>query len=205
MTDEELKQKIGNSIQFYRQKAGLTQSALAGMLNYSDKSISKWECGDGIPDVIVLKKMADIFNITLNDFLYDSPKNYTPEKQKKHIMIPVLSVFLCWFVMSIIFILLQIISSYVDLPILVPWLVFVWAVPMSAVILLVFSKIWWTRLTNAIMVSLLDWSLIVSLHLTFTFAYPIAKIHLIYLAAAIFQIIIVLWFIMKGKRKAKIK
>lgn len=175
------------------------------MLNYSDKSISKWECGDGIPDVLVLKKMADIFNITLNDFLYDNPKNYTPEKQKKHIMIPVLSVFLCWFVMSIIFILLQIISSYVHLPVLVPWLVFVWAVPISAIILLVFSKIWWTRLTNAIMVSLLDWSLIVSIHLTFTFAYPIAKIHLIYLAAAIFQIIIILWFIMKGKRKAKIK
>lgn len=202
MTDEEIKKTIGKNIAFYRQKAGMKQTELARKLNYSDKSISKWECGDGVPDVLVLKKIGDIFGITLNDFLGEKPKNYTPERQKKHIIIPFISVFLCWFVMSIIFILLQIISDYIHVPVLVPWLVFIWAIPLSAIILLVFSKIWWTRLTNALLVSLLDWSLIIAVHLTFTYAYPIAKISLIYIAGAFFQIMTILWFIMKGKRKS---
>lgn len=205
MTDEELKKKIGKSIAFYRQKSNMKQSDLAEKLNYSDKSISKWERGEGVPDILVLKKMGDIFGVTVNDFLYENPKNYTPERQKKHIIIPLISMLLCWFVLSIIYILLQIITDYVHISFLVPWLIYVWAVPLSAIILLVFSKIWWTRLSNAVLVSLLDWSLIAALHLTFTFAYPIPKISLIYIAAALFQVIVILWFIMKGKRKAKLK
>lgn len=205
MTDEELKKKIGKSIAFYRQKSNMKQSDLAEKLNYSDKSISKWERGEGVPDILVLKKMGDLFGVTVNDFLYENPKNYTPERQKKHIIIPLISMLLCWFVLSIIYILLQIITDYVHISFLVPWLIYVWAVPLSAIILLVFSKIWWTRLSNAILVSLLDWSLIAALHLTFTLAYPIPKISLIYIAAAFFQVIVILWFIMKGKRKTKLK
>lgn len=205
MTDEELKKKIGKSIAFYRQKSNMKQSDLAEKLNYSDKSISKWERGEGVPDILVLKKMGDLFGVTVNDFLYENPKNYTPERQKKHIIIPLISMLLCWFVLSIIYILLQIITDYVHISFLVPWLIYVWAVPLSAIILLVFSKIWWTRLSNAILISLLDWSLIAALHLTFTLAYPIPKISLIYIAAAFFQVIVILWFIMKGKRKAKLK
>lgn len=205
MTDEELKKEIGKSIAFYRQKSNMKQSDLAEKLNYSDKSISKWERGEGVPDILVLKKMGDLFGVTVNDFLYENPKNYTPERQKKHIIIPLISMLLCWFVLSIIYILLQIITDYVHISFLVPWLIYVWAVPLSAIILLVFSKIWWTRLSNAILVSLLDWSLIAALHLTFTLAYPIPKISLIYIAAAFFQVIVILWFIMKGKRKTKLK
>lgn len=203
MNDDEIKTLIGKNITYYRTESGMRQSELAQKLNYSDKSISKWERGDGIPDVIVLKKMGEIFNITLNDFLDSEHKDYVPEGKKKKIMIPIISVVLCWFVVSIIFSLLKIIASYVQVDYLVPWLIFIWTIPISSIILLVFSKIWWTRLLNAILVSLLNWSLSISLYLTFSIAYPVYNIALIFLVSALFQLLTVLWFAMKGKKERK--
>lgn len=203
MTDNELKELIGKNIAYFRTKIGMRQSELANELNYSDKSISKWECGDGIPDIIVLKKMSEIFGVTVNDFFTLEHKNYTPDIQKKHIMIPIISVCLCWFVASVLFGLMKIILSYFPVSFLVPWLWFVWAVPVSAIIFLVFSKIWWNRITTAIFVSALDWTLVIAAHLTLTYAYPIKNIELIYIAAAFFQLLTILWFIMKGKRQAQ--
>ena len=48
---------------------GFTQAGLAEKLGYSDKSISKWERGDGIPDVFCLKRMADLFGVTVDALL----------------------------------------------------------------------------------------------------------------------------------------
>ena len=58
---------ISKNIVEYRKRAKLTQSELAEKLNFSDKSISKWERGEAIPDVVVLINMSEIFRITLND------------------------------------------------------------------------------------------------------------------------------------------
>ena len=54
-----------------RQGAGLTQAELGAKLNYSDKSISKWERGEAIPDAYVLTQMAGIFGVTV-DYLLSS-------------------------------------------------------------------------------------------------------------------------------------
>ena len=68
MEKEELKSRVADNIAFYRKRAGLTQLELAEKLNYSDKAISKWERGDGLPDLVVLNEMANIFGININDF-----------------------------------------------------------------------------------------------------------------------------------------
>ena len=52
-----------------RKRSGFTQAGLAEKLGYSDKSISKWERGDGIPDVFCLKRMADLFGVTVDALL----------------------------------------------------------------------------------------------------------------------------------------
>ena len=44
----------------------LTQAELAEKINYSDKSISKWERGEGVPDIIILKQLADFYGITVS-------------------------------------------------------------------------------------------------------------------------------------------
>ena len=47
----------------------MTQDELGEKLNYSDKAISKWERGDGIPDAFVLKKMSELFGVTVDYIL----------------------------------------------------------------------------------------------------------------------------------------
>ena len=61
--------KIGKFIQKLRKEQNLTQKELAEKLNVSDKTISKWETGNGMPDLIFLKPLSDIFGITVNELL----------------------------------------------------------------------------------------------------------------------------------------
>ena len=67
--EEQLKNRIAKNLTFYRENAGQTQLELAEKLNYSDKSISKWERGEGIPGVFVLTQIAQLYGVTVNDLL----------------------------------------------------------------------------------------------------------------------------------------
>ena len=44
---------LAKNLAYYRKASGLTQLELAEKFNYSDKSVSKWERGEGFPDVFV--------------------------------------------------------------------------------------------------------------------------------------------------------
>lgn len=59
---------IGNNILSLRKKRGITQVELAQKLNISDKTVSKWENGQGYPDIAMLPALASIFGVTI-DFL----------------------------------------------------------------------------------------------------------------------------------------
>ena len=74
---QELKFIIAKNIQKLRQEKGMTQLELAEKLNYSDKSISKWERGESLPDVVVLKAVADLFEVTL-DYLVEEEHSGKP-------------------------------------------------------------------------------------------------------------------------------
>ena len=56
----------GNIINL-RTARGLTQAELGAKLNYSDKTISKWERGEAIPDAYVLTQMAELFGVTVDE------------------------------------------------------------------------------------------------------------------------------------------
>lgn len=62
MDDISAKNTIAKNIAYYRKRSGYTQFELSEKLNYSDKSVSKWERGDGMPDVLVLMRMAEVTN-----------------------------------------------------------------------------------------------------------------------------------------------
>ena len=49
---------IAENLIYYRKKAKLTQSEVAAKLCYSDKSVSKWERAEGVPDIHVLVELA---------------------------------------------------------------------------------------------------------------------------------------------------
>ena len=55
----------------------MTQAELGEQLNYSDKSISKWERGEAIPDAMVLKRMSELFGVTV-DYLLNEHDAWQP-------------------------------------------------------------------------------------------------------------------------------
>lgn len=65
----DLGQILASRIAAERKKAGFTQAGLAEKLGYSDKSVSKWERGDGIPDIFCLKRMSELFGVTVDALL----------------------------------------------------------------------------------------------------------------------------------------
>lgn len=74
---DELKLIFASNLIRLRTAAGMTQAELAEQLNYSDKSISKWERGEAIPDATVLKRMSEIFGVTV-DYLLNEHDAWQP-------------------------------------------------------------------------------------------------------------------------------
>ena len=60
---------IGNTIATLRKKHGMTQGALAEQLDVSDKAISKWENGQGYPDITMFPKLSALFGVTVDYLL----------------------------------------------------------------------------------------------------------------------------------------
>lgn len=61
--------KIGKFIANMRKNNNMTQKQLAAMLNISEKTISKWETGNGLPDTSLMLPLCEILGITVNDLL----------------------------------------------------------------------------------------------------------------------------------------
>ena len=68
----EQKEIVAANLTNYRKKAGISQLELAKKLNYSNKNISKWENGETTPSVFVLKEIANVYGITIDDLLNKS-------------------------------------------------------------------------------------------------------------------------------------
>ena len=71
----------GNIINL-RTARGLTQAELGAKLNYSDKTISKWERGEAIPDAFVLTQMAELFGVSV-DFILSSHDKWEKPKENE--------------------------------------------------------------------------------------------------------------------------
>ena len=129
----ELKLISASNIIRLRTKAGLTQAELGEKLNYSDKTISKWERGEAIPDAYVLTQMAEIFGVTVDYLLstHDAWENPNePEEQEQGIsrhsvnMIIAIAVLGVWTMALSVFVLLWLLDFIV-------WQSFIVALPVS--------------------------------------------------------------------------
>lgn len=61
--------KIGEFIKEKRTQLGLTQRDLAEMLSISDKTVSKWETGNGLPDASLMMPLCDVLGVSVNELL----------------------------------------------------------------------------------------------------------------------------------------
>ncbi len=187
ITEENIKRHFAKNLSSYRRQSGMTQLELAERLNYSDKSISKWERGDGLPDLFVAATIADMLGVSLNDLISArEPKRILHRRNK--LIITGLSVGLVWLVAAILFFIFQL-----ALPSFAAWMFFAYAVPASAIVCIVFTCVWWKKIYRFLSVSALVWSLAGCVLISF----PIPKMNLIFMLAAVIQILAVLWFCLK--------
>lgn len=199
--EEKLKSTIASNLTYYRKQAGLTQLKLAEILNYSDKAVSKWERGEGVPDIFILVQLADLYQISVNDLIGERKIIKKASFLKNRILITLLSIVLAWLVFVVSYAIVTIIerntsndwSKWT-------WVLFIAPLPVSCIIALVFDKIWdevrWHRF---FIVSGIVWTtalLIVSLLLVFD-----VNFHwVIWFVAATLQILVVLWYGLIRKR-----
>ena len=73
---------IGERIKKYRKNKEMTQDALAQALMVSPQSISKWECGDGYPDITLLPTIANFFEVTVDELIGNDEINAKEDVQK---------------------------------------------------------------------------------------------------------------------------
>lgn len=205
MDNEKLKFQIGANIAMYRKKAGLTQAGLAEKLNYSDKAVSKWERGESVPDVLTLAQLAEQFEITVNDLLSDPealPENPTnleaamtkvsekalKRKANKGIILK-LSSLLVWFVALFFYVILS------NFQITQPFstILFAYAIPANAIVLLSLRSAWRDFRWNKALISIIVWGSLFSLYVTF---YLIWQVHIwkLFLLGVPGQAAILLWF-----------
>lgn len=66
---------IGEMIYNRRKALNMTQKDLAQKLNISDRTVSRWECGNSLPDVVMLKTVAKVLEMDIADFYSDVPES----------------------------------------------------------------------------------------------------------------------------------
>ena len=190
---------LAKNLVYYRKASGLTQLELAEKFNYSDKSISKWERGEGFPDVFVLKSLADFYGINVDDFYSEEHKKIAKQSQgRKQVYIRLLSIGVGWLVTVLTFFLLNtLLKEGVPFK---PWLVFIYGTLLTSVIWLVWEFIYHNKLLRMFAASCTIWTVALSIYLTFLLILPDVNLALIFIVAATLQVLEILWFLFRRKK-----
>ena len=165
---EELKLVAAGNIINLRTAAGMTQAELGAKLNYSDKSISKWERGEAIPDAFVLTQMAQLFGVTV-DYILSSHTAWEPPVTKEDPKTDVVYSTTVIIAISVLGVWTLALTAFVALWLadLVQWKIFVAALPVSVltwmVLLCVFKRTHYLKYVVAVFVM----SLFVAAYLLF--------------------------------------
>ncbi len=199
---ENVKSIVAKNITELRLLNNMTQLELGEKLNYSDKTVSKWERGESTPDITVLVEIADLFGVSL-DYLVKGENidekikdNRQTQAKYNHRAITYISEGLVWFIALFAFVITSLVASKANFQ----WLYFVYALPVTQIVRLVFNSIWFNPRHKYLIISVLMWSILFAIHITFWFfGINIALILLLGIAG---EIILVLWsFIKKPKIK----
>lgn len=183
-----INERISANLIALRKNAKMTQLEFAEKINYSDKAVSKWENGDSIPSVEVLENICNIFDITLNDLT--SEKSIAIQQPKKRKMSPNKVIIVClamifiWLLATILFVCFQLVWN------VTAWILFVWAVPGSLLVGLIFNFFWGQKKNVALLVSLITWTLLASVYLSIL---PQYNVWIIFILGVPIQILVILW------------
>lgn len=179
-----LRRTISKNIASQRKAHHDTQLDLARKLNYSDKSVSKWERGESLPDVFVLAQIAELYGVTVSNLIGEVQ---IPKKAKPyyHLFIYLLSVAIVFALATVLF------TSFLiaDVP-FAAWLFYIYAVPAAAIVSVVFSSLWWGIWQQTASITVLIWSLPLCAVLTFP---QITILSQLFIDCAAAQVLCLLW------------
>ena len=203
---DELKKIVAHNIATLRSKAHLTQFELGEKLNYSDKAVSRWERGEAIPDAYVLLMMSEIFGVTVDyllkahseeELLCESEACDVPEAEEKtrgfspnHRRITLLTFISIWAISLLTFLVAAMVGTAF-------WQIFIYAIPVSSIVLLVLASVWGTRKQLLLLVSVLVWSILLVVHLSLL---SLGNFWMIYLLGIPAQVIVVIAFSIRKKQ-----
>lgn len=140
---EELKATFAANLIRLRTQAGMTQAELAAIIHYSDKSISKWERAEGLPDVYVLKQIAEIFGVSTDELLSDGAVGTDKSKENSpgfsKYAVTAVAFLGVWTLSLLLFSLLWMLTNKMF------WLVPLATVPVSLILLLILNCVWHGR------------------------------------------------------------
>ena len=197
MEEERIRNNIAKNITAYRKRCNLTQSQLAEKINYSDKAVSKWERGEGIPDTLVLLKMCEIFDVTLNDIISDKVKKQQPFFLRNRIIVTVLSCGLVALVATIIFVILNMVIPNNDFS----WLTYIFALPPMFIVLIVFTAIWGNKILTVLSISGLIWTCCLSIYFILSLLNAFSNAWLIFIIGIPLQILFLIFFSIEKRQK----
>lgn len=147
MTQDERKLVVASRLIRLRQEAGMTQAELGEKLNYSDKTVSKWERGESIPDAFVLLHLAEIYGTTVDALLReDAPWQDPVARQKAEekaaapkfssTVVTLVALTGIWTMAVLMFVIFWLVTDSIQ------WIIFASAVPISLITLLVLNSVW---------------------------------------------------------------
>lgn len=194
---EDIKNIIAKNISTLRKENKLTQLELAEKMNYSDKAVSRWERGETLPDIDILIKLCDLFNVKFEYLITENPtegqKNKSSSKGEigNKLTITLLGVSIVWLIATFIYVYSGIIFETS------PWQIFIWAVPATFFIAEVFNFFWGNKKIGLTLLSSLTWTLLASMYIQFL----TINMWLIFLLGVPIQVSLILWANLKPKHK----
>lgn len=184
----EIKSVISNNLVKLRKQNKLTQMELAEKLSYSDKAVSRWENGEVVPDIETLHKICLIYEIPIAklfdpDFDAGAAEQEKKQNYRNKIIISLLAVVCVWFFAISIYTTFKI-SFDVNI-----WIVFIFAIPLSFLVSLIFNSLWGKRTLNFVFISCLVWTAIAAVCINFL-QYSIWPL---FILGAPIQVAVILW------------
>ena len=190
----EYKDIIAGNLTYYRKKSGLSQVELAQKLKYSNKNISKWENGETTPSIFVLKSLADIYGVTVDDFLKQpnatdklSYDEYVQANKRRKTMRNFAYLLMANAVLYMLACVASLVLGLCDITSFNKWLLLLYATPLSCISVFVFIRCIYKRL-DTISVSLMGWLLAVSVYVSLP---HVNNISMVFIVAGAYQILII--------------
>ena len=198
---ENLNEVVSKNLVKFRNLAGYTQSEIAEKISYSNKSISKWERGEGLPDLNVLVKLSEIYNVKLDDFLSQNQdiKNKIVKKKdtRGHFLVFMLSLAIVWLVAVVLFSIVYLFPSSPEKL----WLIFLYAIPVFGIVMSILAKKWKLIYLEGIATSIICWGFIVSFYFTF----DVNRIWVLYIVGALIQLVVFFCYGLLVRKNKKLK